>query len=98
MFIYFKRGKRSMKPFTAFALHHFYTGGLVTLLCFWFGFELYMPQWAANILFGFAILFSWITIDDIVQHFIQATQRRKHNWHDLYSFWNWWPRSFIKEK
>ena len=97
MLIYFKRGEKKTTGFKLSELHHFYTGGLMAIICFWFGFEVYLPQWLADVIFYAGCTFSWIAVDDMIQHYVQGRQLRKIGYYDLYSFWNWFPRMVLRQ-
>lgn len=92
---YFKNGRRvSTKPSLA-ELHHFYTGGILALVCFWFGFEAYLPQWLLTVLFSMGCFGLWVALDDLIQHYIQIKQWKAIGSYCKYSFWNWFPLKIL---
>lgn len=88
---YFKNVK-PRKDFSPWAIHHFYSGGVITL----FGFILMFQEIVQSWLYLFVMAIGlWVLIDDIVQHHIQKQEVKLYGYYVTVSFWHWFPYKLI---
>lgn len=77
--------------FTPWEAHHFYIGLVLTAAGFLFLFNLSI---LSIILSTLGI---WISIDDIIQHFIQAREIKTQGFYTTVTFWHWFPYLILEK-
>ena len=88
---YFIKGDQRFGGFHWIELHHMYWG----FISMFVGFVGIFEDWNIFVVYGLLIAGLWMTLDDVVQHLIQRSERKKFGYYRTLSFLNWAPYKLL---